>query len=236
MTQQTEQDLDERNAEIVDRVANTDEPMRLIGEDYGISRERVRQIAKRHDVKRTTNPEQGDRSYRRGTHVVYRPDHPRSWESGWVPMKYIVAERKLGRPLRSGEVVVVREGLDRKPVPDDVEVRTTREHARMIGASSRSYEEPEDLLVALRWLALELGRTPRNVDVNELLPFSHGTYYSAFGSMTAAQELAGLVPNSQGGRDHAAEVSDAFREEYGYLSDYDSAEKAVVGEREARKG
>lgn len=40
-----------------------------------------------------------------GYPVVYCPEHPRSWSTGYVYVHVLVAERKLGRFLRKGEVV-----------------------------------------------------------------------------------------------------------------------------------
>ena len=40
-----------------------------------------------------------------GYPVVYCPDHPRAWSTGYVYAHTVVAEQKLGRLLRKGEVI-----------------------------------------------------------------------------------------------------------------------------------
>lgn len=218
----------ERNKEIVRRVRDTDESLKSIAADYDIGSVRVSQIASKHGVRRDQKPSVGDRAVRSGEPVIYRPDHDRAWSSGWVPERYLVAQTKLGRPLKSDEIAVITSELEdgEELGEDDVEVRTRSEHARIVGSESWKYDDPTELIVALQWLAVQLGRTPRAVDINERLPYSHGTYYSKFGSLTAAQEIAGLRPNEVGGR-VPSELPETFTDRYGHLEEHETPQAAV---------
>ncbi|TAL49183.1 hypothetical protein EPN83_01425 [Patescibacteria group bacterium] len=51
----------------------------------------------------------------------------------------------------------------------------------------------------LRVLALKLGHTPSEREIDELGKFWAEDYYSSFGSLRAAQTAAGLKPNRKGG-------------------------------------
>lgn len=58
------------------------------------------------------------------------------------------------------------------------------------------------LLTHLRDLADRLGRTPSMFDINDCAPPWHTDYVNYFGSISKAQELAGLEPAKVGGAGH----------------------------------
>lgn len=58
----------------------------------------------------------------------------------------------------------------------------------------RSGIPDEELLAAIRDLADELGRPPKQQEMQSRSPFSHGVYPLRFGSWTEALEAAGLTP------------------------------------------
>lgn len=57
-----------------------------------------------------------------------------------------------------------------------------------------------ELIACLQALADELGHTPSMNDINAVSPPNHMSYVQNFGSIRAAQEAAGLVPNRRGHR------------------------------------
>ncbi len=56
----------------------------------------------------------------------------------------------------------------------------------------------EDMLDYMRALAEKLGWTPGKIDLDRHSPPGTGSYQLRFGSLTAAQRLAGLAPNKRG--------------------------------------
>lgn len=62
---------------------------------------------------------------------------------------------------------------------------------------------PGELLAHLAQLAKTIGHTPSTLDLAAHAPPAHTAYYRAFGSLTEAQRLAGLIPNERGQRARA---------------------------------
>lgn len=144
----------DRNTEIVRRYREG-ETMEAIGDDYGISRERVRVILARAGVE-----SRGRKDYR-GPRVAWTCEQC---------------------------------GREREAVPSQVRRFCSRACA---GAAKRA--DDDDLLVALQGLALRLGRTPSEEDMNaDPSTPCHTTYVYRFGSLREAQERAGLTPNRVG--------------------------------------
>lgn len=85
-------------------------------------------------------------------------------------------------------------------------------------ANAKRRRSDDELLTILRQMALTLGRTPRTRDFGGEWPH-HGAYYTRFGSLLAAQKLAGLTPTRRGGHAHQHDhaLPDVFREEWGHL-------------------
>ena len=64
-----------------------------------------------------------------GYEVVYCPDHPRAWSTGYVYVHTIVAENKIGRLLRGGEVVHHLNENRRDNRPENITVTNQSVHA-----------------------------------------------------------------------------------------------------------
>lgn len=73
------------------------------------------------------------------------------------------------------------------------------------------------LLDELRRLALLLRRTPGMKQLVSPWP-TPVAYYKSFGSLTRAQELAGLTPNAPGYHGHNTPLPDGFREQWAHLA------------------
>jgi hypothetical protein len=80
-----------------------------------------------------------DRS--KGYVLAYAPDHPRATNRGYVYEHRLVAEKMLGRHLRTDEHVHHRNGKRWDNRPENLEVMTSREHARLAG------QRQEDLTI-----------------------------------------------------------------------------------------
>lgn len=71
-----------------------------------------------------------------GYPVVFCPDHPRAWSTGYVYVHVLVAEEKLGRYLREGEIVHHRDGNRFNYAANNIEITTRPEHGRIHARSS----------------------------------------------------------------------------------------------------
>ncbi len=67
-------------------------------------------------------PDWGRVSSSQGYNCVYCPDHPRAWSTGYVYVHVLVAEMKLGRLLRPGEVVHHKDRNKTNNAPENVDV------------------------------------------------------------------------------------------------------------------
>lgn len=86
--------------------------------------------------------------------------------------------------------------------PSDIKKSRDRERKFCDGACRSRHQHTysqQDLIRHMQKLAKELGRTPTQQDIQEHGPPSHTTFHARFGSMIAAQEAAGLEPNTHGG-------------------------------------
>lgn len=61
---------------------------------------------------------------------VYKPDHHRAKKNGYVKLAWLVAEAKIGRPLKRSEDVHHINGVRHDDRPDNIEVIDHAEHAR----------------------------------------------------------------------------------------------------------
>ena len=67
-----------------------------------------------------------------GYPVVYCPDHPRAWSTGYIHAHVVVAESKIGRLLLKGEVVHHIDENKFNFEPSNLEVKSSpSEHAKM---------------------------------------------------------------------------------------------------------
>lgn len=227
----TDADYEKRNRRIARQVEEeTDRTLREIGEEHGITRTRVAQVAKAHGVVRERGPVEGEERVHGGRPVKYLPDHHRADRDGWVQERYLAAEEKLGRRLEDEELVVHADGDPENLDPENLRVMTRSEYSKELASreSGARWRTRDAMLLALRWLAVYLGRTPRAVDVNFILPFSHVHYYDEFGSMRNAHREAGLEPNRRGGEAEA--LTAEFEKRWARLSDYEDVEVALEAE------
>ncbi|WP_251548643.1 HNH endonuclease [Pumilibacter intestinalis] len=70
------------------------------------------------------------RSYytKEGYKQEYKPNSPEARSDGYVAVHRDVASRKIGRPLRSNEVVHHRDGNKRNNRPSNLQVMSRRKH------------------------------------------------------------------------------------------------------------
>lgn len=67
-----------------------------------------------------------------GYPVVYCPDHPRAWSTGYIYAHVVVAESQIGRLLRHGEEVHHRNENKFDFSPGNLEVKASHsEHAKL---------------------------------------------------------------------------------------------------------
>lgn len=89
----------------------------------------------------------GVKVQRRGYVALRRPDHPQADKQGYVKRARLVAEEKLGRLLRSDEVVHHINGVTNDDRPENLEVLPFGEHqrrhlaVRYAGGKGRIYGE-----------------------------------------------------------------------------------------------
>jgi hypothetical protein len=69
--------------------------------------------------------------YPNGYRLLRMDEHPRAHPNGFVYEHIVVAEQKLGRPLKPGEVVHHVDENKLNNDPDNLEVVTRSEHARL---------------------------------------------------------------------------------------------------------
>jgi len=62
---------------------------------------------------------------------IYLPSHPKSMKTGYVAEHRLVAEKKIGRQLRGGEVVHHINGDKRDNRPENLKVMSTPEHSKL---------------------------------------------------------------------------------------------------------
>ena len=75
--------------------------------------------------------ETGETKYHKGYKVVYMPNHPHSRMNGYVYEHILVAEHKIGRPLKSLEVVHHIDGNKLNNAPENIEVLpSSADHTR----------------------------------------------------------------------------------------------------------
>jgi hypothetical protein len=218
----------ERNRRIAARI-EAGETYQAVADDYGLSRQRIEQIARQYNIeKRGPGSPRGERNHRwgggrtrtNGYVKVYAPNHPRA--SGLYVLEHIlVAEAKIGRPLRADECVHHRNGVRDDNRPENLEVLTRSEHARL---HNKRYSDA--LLVDLfRWMALKVNHTPRQRDITKQMPGSWGPFYHRFGSLTKCAHAAGLTPNSQGHHGHGGTPLPLnFRRQHKHLLQYRTPE------------
>lgn len=165
-----------------------------------------------------------------GAPYVHKPDHPRARTSGYVREAILVAEDKVGRPLKENETVVHlnRDSSDLRP--SNLEVMTKGEAASFY---NRQYSTRE-MLVLFAWLALHLGHTPTQSEVNEegRIP-SHGTYYNRFGSFSEVAKAACLEPNER--FEKAKDFGPEFYRRWKHLVGVSTPEQALEADHAKRE-
>lgn len=219
-----------RNEEIVRRHLEEGEHFECIAADHGVTRERVRQIVRAAGVTVEDSREaliKGRIGRKKATGagyvLVFRPGHPRADDKGYVLEHIVVAEGAIGRALRGGEVVHHANGQKDDNRPENLQVLSRAEHARVHNLRWTT----DALLDAMRWLALMLGRTPRNSDINEAAGgISHMHFVHHFGSIRTAQQEAGLRPNKP--LVSAPALTPMFRKQHGHLARFDTLDDLLA--------
>lgn len=74
-------------------------------------------------------PDWSRRSTSTGYEVVYAPDHPRSWSTGYVYSHRVIVEQHLGRLLSRNEVVHHVDGNRRNNDIENLEILTPSRHS-----------------------------------------------------------------------------------------------------------
>lgn len=98
--------------------------------------------------------------------------------------------------------------------------RSCSERCRKRLKSERDSRVAVDMLNELRALALLLGHTPNNHEINRYGAYYHPRYVRLFGSIRTAQWLAGLTPNKTGGgRSGPTPLPEGFEAAWGWLVD-----------------
>lgn len=67
----------------------------------------------------------------KGRVMLYHPDHPRAWTTGYVYRALLVAEAALGRPVLRGEIVHHRNEVKDDDRPENLAVMTRGDHIRL---------------------------------------------------------------------------------------------------------
>ena len=63
--------------------------------------------------------------------MIWNPEHARARKNGYVKRAVLVAEKKIGRPLRGGEVVHHDNEIKSDDSPKNLFVMTEAEHKRL---------------------------------------------------------------------------------------------------------
>ena len=226
------QSLEERDQEIVEKLQNPELSLADIADMYGLSRERIRQIGDEHNVTSVRPPPQSEYVDEDGISYKYQPDHPRADDGkgrkGYVRWAVLNLEGKIGRHLEEDEYVIHLNGDKTDDDPNNLEVVGRDEWYEHMGQQARKYDN-EAALMALRFLAIELGRTPTVDDVNGST-INAGIYYRYFGSLSEAVEEANLHPNTVG-FGGPKDLPDGYEDKWSYLTDqYDNAKEVIENE------
>ncbi len=169
-----------RNAEMVRLYVDEHKTLQNIGDHFGVTRERVRQIVRRAGVGRDVTS--ANFAFRSEADLVDMVCE----ECGSVTRRQPSSVRQFCSWRCSGKSKTI-----------------TSAHA----------------LRELRRLALMLGNTPGMMDLVAPWP-THTIYYRLFGSLRAAQDIAGLTPNKRGGYGKHRTTNylpDGFREQWSHL-------------------
>lgn len=78
-------------------------------------------------------PDWDRKSTSTGYEVVYCPEHPRAWSTGYVYTHTIIAEQKVGRLLVPGEIIHHKDGNRKNNDPKNIRITTQSKHARYHG-------------------------------------------------------------------------------------------------------
>lgn len=222
----------ERNRAIVERFS-AGEQTSVLAREFCVSRQRIDQIITKYRLpkhgparrERAGNWKGGRLLLGNGYVTVLLPEHPRAGQHGYVLEHIVVAEASLGRALLPGEVVHHRNGQKDDNRPENLQVLTLGEHARL----HNGFYTLDILTAALQWRALRLGHTPRNADLCPPdFPIWWTLYYNHFGSMTRSAHAAGLIPNGRGaGGAHVAPLPLGFRRQHADLLRFATVEALI---------
>jgi hypothetical protein len=147
--------------------------MEVLGKKYGLTRERVRQVLRRYDVKG-------------------RDEHPK------FHYHEKIAQVCLAAPNRWRASMLLHMGPERlgrivRTLPEYPEI-----YAKWSEHPPKEHYSDEQLIDNVRQIATDLGRTPSQRELNENgLKISHTTYYRRFGNWAKVCDLAGLPPRKR---------------------------------------
>src|SRR5688572_14544657 len=83
------------------------------------------------------NPDWTRTSTSAGYPVVFCPDHPKAWSTGYVHVHRLVMELHLGRMLLPGEVVHHKDGDKKNFNIRNLELHTNSSHSTLHGTGKR---------------------------------------------------------------------------------------------------
>lgn len=214
----------QRDEEIFRRYSDSENgsTQKELAEEYGVTRQRISQILKRHPkyfgprYHRQARVADGGGKYR-----VYYPEHPYADGTGHIYEHVAAAEDAVGRMIDLREEVVLALDYDYgnlKPENLRVVPRFSAEHKEH---TVYKYRTPF-ILLSLRWCAMQLQRTPTTQELLAMTFFTPHLIVTRFGSMTKAAELVGLDPVPPGGKGRLGRrpISEAFRSVNAVLLQY----------------
>lgn len=73
----------------------------------------------------------GGMIFQNGYVMIKRPDHPHVWANGYVKRAIVVAEEKIGRPMRDDEITHHVNHIKDDDRPENIQVMTNSEHASL---------------------------------------------------------------------------------------------------------
>ena len=112
---------------------------------YGIEYLDHKKACSKYNKNNKNNFKGGRTSHGDGYTKVLNPDHPRSNKNGYVLEHILIAEKKIGRPLTSNEVVHHINGIKDDNRPENLLVLTKSEHSALHKNGTNHYHSMEQI-------------------------------------------------------------------------------------------